>query len=221
MKKKSIPSIERIYNEYHKWTFYFSKGYFPKSIKNFQKAFEVEGRVDTLKKFQIFLQRNDQLVDWQIYIYSIARLTKTRYPLQYLGSLKGTKIYRDYINLTYNEEAEQQYIYDEIVRSLKNIGETLELYNVNFEQYFQVDSAIIPLSIKQLYSGTISPYFYAAFPKEFLAKTILSYQDDVYMEMFNIDKFTFIESSINRKRILMLKYNNVKSIVTKIEKLIF
>lgn len=221
MTKKSIPSIEQIYNEYHKWTFYFSKGSYPKSIKNFQKAFEVDGRVDLLNKFRQFLQRNDQLVDWHMYIYSIARLTKTRFPLNYLGSLKGTKIYRDYINLTYTEEYEQQHIYNEIIRSLKCLNETIELYKVNFEQYFNVDETLIPLSLKQLYSGAISSYFYAAFPQDFLIKTILKYPDDVYTELFNNDKFSFVDESINKKRMIMLKYNSIKPLVTKIEKLIF
>ena len=215
------PTIEQIYNTYHKWTMFFSKGVYPKRITNFEKVFSVDGRKEQLIKFQNFIKRNGYLVDWNIYIYSIARLTKNRFPLKLLGSLKGTKIYRDYIQLTYNEDVEQQYIYDEIVRSIKNLNITLNEQNITFEQYFDVDNSLIPLSIKQLYSGFISPYFYSCFPISFLNKTIIKYPDDVFVEMFQQEKFDFINNVISRKRICMLRYETIRTLVTKVEKLIF
>ena len=216
-----IPSIEQIYNTYHKWTMYFYKGIFPKQITNFDKVFEIEGRKEQLQKFQNFLKRNGSLVDWNIYIYAIARLTKIRFPLNLLGSLKGTRIYRDYINLTFNEEVEQQQIYDEIVRSIKNLNYTLKELNINFKQYFEMDNSLIPLSIKHLYSGYISPYFYSCFPGSFLNKTLITYLDDVYIEMFQQNKFDYINNVIVRKRSIMLRYENIRTLVAKVEKLIF
>ena len=44
-----IPTIEEIYNEYHKQTFFIRNGVYPKTIQNFTSLYEDERKVQQIK----------------------------------------------------------------------------------------------------------------------------------------------------------------------------
>ncbi len=92
-----VPTIEEIYNEYHKQTFYIRNGVYPKTLKNFDSIYSDPTKLQFLKSFVAFLERNKSSVDWKLYILALSKVLRTRYDLQYLGSFKGNKIYRDYV----------------------------------------------------------------------------------------------------------------------------
>ena len=91
----SVPTVEMIYNEYHKQTFYAKNGVYPKTIKNFSNLYNDETKVEYINYFIEFLKRNNGLVDWKLYIKALAQVFKQSNNLKFLGSFKGNKIYMD------------------------------------------------------------------------------------------------------------------------------
>lgn len=95
---KKFPTIEEIYNYYHNQTFFIMKGFYPKSVKNFDNLVSDSDK-ELLRKFQNFLKRNSEMIDWKLYIKSLAQYFKRRFELKVLGSLAANKIYRQYLSL--------------------------------------------------------------------------------------------------------------------------
>ena len=52
-----IPSIEEIYEEYHREVFFIAKSIYPRRLKNFDKIIDSEKR-ELLIRFQEFIKRN-------------------------------------------------------------------------------------------------------------------------------------------------------------------
>lgn len=92
-----IPSLEQIYNEYHKQTFFAMNGTYPKTIVNYDKFLKNQNAVELVKKFQNLLARNRDAIDWKLYIEALAQHFKTRFDLRYLSNLAGIKTYRSYV----------------------------------------------------------------------------------------------------------------------------
>ena len=92
-----IPTIEEVYNEYHKQTFYIRNGVYPRTIQDYSSLYADKNKVEKLKKFIEVLKRNRASIDWKLYILALAKVFQIRYDLKYLGSFAGNKIYRDYI----------------------------------------------------------------------------------------------------------------------------
>lgn len=97
-----IPTIEEIYNEFHRQRFYQQNGIYPRTIKNF-KALEDQQKREYLLRFQNMIRRNKNLINWKMYILAIAEVTQGNFDMSYLGTLKGTKIYRGYIRIASEE----------------------------------------------------------------------------------------------------------------------
>ena len=211
-----IPSIEEIYQYYHRETMYAMKGFYPKKIVNFDKCLS-EANIELLKRFQHFVEKNENLVNWKLYIIALAKYYKRRFEFKLLGSLAGTKIYKQYLafvdepnNLTEEE------IKNEITKSLLFLKQYLKSNELDFNDYFRIDENLIPISLKHIYSGSISKYFYACFPFERIIKFFYPYTNDVFFELFNVSKNEFIEI-IDQKRKNILKYQSIKEIIQKIE----
>lgn len=211
-----IPSIEEIYNEYHRQTFFILNGIYPKPIKNFQSLYNDKIKMQYLLKFQEILKRNRALIDWKLYILSLAHVLKKRYDLKLLGSFGGNKIYRDYIKCLNNNENVNE-IYFKIIQSLQFLKEFLKENNLSFLDYLKEDENLIPLSLKHIYSGTISIYFYACFPQQVIGKW-LNYSDDVFYELFDLPKYEFLQTYIVDKRYKILTSNKLKLLIEKLEK---
>lgn len=211
-----IPSIEEIYSYYHRETMYAMKGFYPKKITNFEKCITTSN-YELLKKFQKFIERNESIINWKLYIISIAKYYKRRFDLKILGSLGGTKIYRQYLNfIDQPDNLSENEIKLEIINSLKYLKEFIKTNNISFNEYLHFEENLIPISLKHLYSGSISKYFYACFPWNKLIKMFFHFPDDVFYELFNISKNEFIEL-ICYKRKYILKYQLIKDIIQKIE----
>lgn len=84
-----IPTVEEIYNEYHKQTFFIRNGVYPKTIHNFESLYEDERKVQQIKYFIEFIKRNRASVDWKLYILALTKVLKNRYDLKYLGSFRS------------------------------------------------------------------------------------------------------------------------------------
>ena len=71
-----VPTVEEIYNEYHKQTFYIRNGVYPKTIQNFKSLYDDPRKVEHIKFFIEFLKRNRASVDWKLYILSLSKVLK-------------------------------------------------------------------------------------------------------------------------------------------------
>lgn len=211
-----IPSIEDIYSYYHRETMFVMKGFYPRKIVNFEKCI-TPLNIEYLKKFQKFIERNENIINWKLYIIAISKYYKRRFDLRILGTLAGTKIYRQYLEFI-DEPANlsEDQIKNEIISSLKFLKNYLKENELNFNGYLNIQNNLIPISIKHIYSGSISKYFYACFPWNKIIKYFFSYSNDVFFEFFNISKNEFIEL-IDQKRKNILKYKSVREIIQKIE----
>lgn len=210
-----IPSIEQIYNEYHKQTFFVEHKFYPKTVKSF-KVLQNPAKVEYLKRFQQMIKRNRQALDWKLYIKAIAEVMNTRFDLKLLGTLAGTRIYRSYVKSLYMNKENQNQIYNEIIKSLTFLTSYLKENEITFNQYFNIDQNIIPLSLKHIYAGTISVYFYACINETKLYQ-LMNYSNDVFLEYFQMSKDEFFKNHILNKRQYIMKYPKIMSIIQKLE----
>lgn len=211
-----IPSIEEIYNEYHKQTFYIRNGVYPKTIQNFKSLYEDPRKVEHIKYFIEFLNRNRASVDWKLYIQALAKVTGNRFDLKYLGTFAGNKAYRDYVKSLHTNKDNINDIYNDIINTLTILTGYLKENNLTFIDYFDQDRMLLPLSLKHIYAGTISLYFYACFSQNVLAKWF-SYPDDVFQELFQLSKYEFLDTYIVSKRNTLLTNVKTQSLIEKLE----
>lgn len=211
-----IPTIEEVYNEYHKQTFYIRNGVYPRTIQDYSSLYADKNKVEKLKKFIEVLKRNRASIDWKLYILALAKVFQVRYDLKYLGSFAGNKIYRDYIKSLTLIDNETE-IYNAIINSLSFLVPYLKESCMSFEEYFNETDNIIPLSLKHIYAGTISIYFYACFSKNTLYKWF-HYPDDVFQELFQLSKTEFINTYILSHRDKILLNNKLNNLVLTLEK---
>lgn len=213
-----IPTVEEIYNEYHRETFYAAKSFYPKSIKNFDKVL-TKDKLELLTKFQNFIKRNPSMVDWKLYITACAQYFKRNFSLSVLGSLNGNKIYRTYIN--YNKMSLEKSIDDiekDIVSSLKFITEYSKDNNMTVPEYFKNRDDIIPIALKHIYSGSTSTYFYACLDSSTVFRMFSDIPDDVFFELFNCSRNDFLQYSVSEKHDKILCKKKLFEMINKISK---
>lgn len=213
-----IPTIEEIYNYYHRETFYAMKKVYPKAIKNFDSLYENKERVEYLKRFQLMLERNRDSVDWKLYIKALAQVFEKRFDIKLLGSFAGNKIYRDYVKCLYLDDNDEESMYKKIVQSIQFLSEYLKANNFKFADYFKENKDTNPLALQHIYAGTVSVYFYACLDKDKL-NGLFDYPDDLFLELFKLTKQEFLETYILSKRSYLLTYTKILKLIEKMEKI--
>lgn len=214
---KKFPTIEEIYNYYHGQTFFVMKGFYPKPVKNFDTLVNDNDK-ELLRRFQSFLKRNIDMIDWKLYIKSLAQYFKRRFELKILGSLAGNKIYRQYLMFNnLNSDKSEEDVYQEIINSLNFLKNYLKENEITFDEYFNLDVSTVPIYLKHIYGGIISQYFYACFPHSKLVRMFFNTPDDCFLEFFNLSKNEFIDLNIMNKRDNILKYQSIKTISDKFQ----
>lgn len=211
-----VPSIEEIYNEFHKQTFFMRNGVYPKTIKNFDNLYTDERKINHLKYFVKFLERNRETVDWKLYIFALAKVLKNSFELKHLGKFAANKIYRDYISSLQIDKDNPEVIYNEIVNSLKVLSGYLKENELTWDNYLNLNDNIIPTVLKHIYAGSVSLYFYACFPLQVLNKWF-NYPDDCFQELFKLNKNEFISIYFENKHNILLKNPRLVEIISKLE----
>ena len=217
MNQCRIPSLEEIYNELHRENFHALKGFYPRSIKNFDSILDKEKR-ELLMRFQQLIKKNVGLIDWKIYIKANAQYFKGRLQLKTLGSLQAGKIYKTYIEYNKTAPKTPEDIRGEIIRSLKFINIFCEENGMSLRQYFLDRENYIPVILTHLYSGSVSPYLYALFPQEQLFLAFGDIPDDVYEELFHCSRNELLEYNIKQKRDTILSYSVLQDLINKVER---
>lgn len=213
-----IPSLEEIYNEYHKQTFFAMNGTYPKTMVNFDKLHKSQNVIELLKKFQGLLSRNRDAINWRLYIEALAQHFKSRFDLKYLSNLAGIKTYRSYVQGKYQNKDDEEAIYNQIVQSLVFLSGYLKTNQLTLKDYFDLDRQTIPVALKQIYAGTISLYFYATFDPYKVNFEMLNYPNDLFLQYFSMNKDQFMENYIINKHKEILKYKKIKELIEKLQK---
>ncbi len=211
-----IPSIEEIYNEIHRQRFFYRNGIYPRKIKNFDALNDISKK-EPIIRFQNMIKRNQNSINWKLYIKSIAEITNGNFDLSYIGTLKGNKIYRGYIQYLYKKELSPNEIISEIKNSISFIITYIKNNNIKFKEYFNENRFILPITLEHIYAGYVSIYFYAALPPE-LSYKLLSYNDEQYEELFQCSKNDFFEQNINPIRNYIIKFSQIQNFLIKLEK---
>lgn len=211
-----VPSIEEIYNEFYREKFFASKGFYPRSIKNFDKVLD-ETKKTYLARFQDMVKRNMDLIDWKIYVKACAQYFKGRFELKALGSLQGTKVYRNWVSYNGSKELKPEEVKNDILDSLKFIRLFADGSGMSLREYFLDRSTMIPYVLKHLYSGSVSHYLYAIFPPDQLFKALGDIPDDVYLELFGCTRNELFEHSFKAKRSKILGMSSISKIINKLE----
>ena len=99
------------------------------------------------------------------------------------------------------------------------INSYLKTNNITFKEYFELDKDTIPISLKHIYAGTISTYFYAAFDPYKVGFDMLVYPNDLFLEYFSMNKEEFMQKYILNKHKDILKYKKIKELIEKIQKI--
>ena len=213
-----IPSLEQIYNEYHKQTFFAMNGTYPKTIVNYDKFLKNQNAVELVKKFQNLLARNRDAIDWKLYIEALAQHFKTRFDLRYLSNLAGIKTYRSYVQDKFQNTDDETKIYNQIVASLVFLSGYLKANELTIQEYYNLDIQTIPVALKHIYAGTVSLYFYAALDPYKVGFEMLNYSNDLFLQYFSMNKDQFMENYIINKHKEILKYKKIKEIMEKLQK---
>lgn len=211
-----IPSIEEIYEEYHREVFFVAKSIYPRRLKNFGKIIDSEKR-ELLVRFQEFIKRNFGSVDWKLYIKACARYYKRKFDLKLLGSLSANKIYRMYVSYSkLSDEQSIDEIYDDILNSIKFIKNFSSENEMTIKEYFTNRENAVPVIVKHIYAGTVSLYFYACLDPELNFRIFGDIPDDVFYEMFNISRNEFLNLFISKKRESILVKAKIFNIINNI-----
>jgi hypothetical protein len=211
-----IPGIEEIYNEYHKQTFFIRNGVYPRTIKNFENLYNDQRKVDYIKYFITFLERNRDTVDWKLYILALAKVLRNSFELKHLGKFGANKIYRDYVKSLQIEKNNIDEIYQEIINSITILSGYLKENELKWNDYLELDNNIIPVVLKHLYAGSVSLYFYACFPEHVLNKWF-NYSEDCFQELFKLSKYEFLNTYIISKRNIVLSNIKTQKLITTLE----
>lgn len=212
----TIPTIEEIYNEYHRQKFFQKNGIYPRPIKNFDSLNDPKKK-EYLLRFQNMIKRNRNTVNWKLYILAIAEVTQGHFDLSLLGTLKGTKIYRGYIEYKQKKNLEETDIINEVKKSLAVISNYISAQEIKLKDYFYQNIETSPVALQHIFSDLVSPYFYAILPSQ-LAYNLLCYHDDCFYDLFKCDKNEFFETIINPLHDNALKYQKVQDMSIKLEK---
>lgn len=213
-----IPTIEEIYEEYHREVFFATKSIYPRRLKNFDKIIDSEKK-ELLTRFQSFIKRNFGSVDWKLYIKACARYYKRKFDLKILGSLNGNKIYRMYVSYSkLSDEQSTDEIYDDIINSIKFIKDFSDENSISVKEYFLDRSSVVPIIIKHIYAGTVSLYFYACLDFNVNFNIFKDIPDDVFYEMFNVSRNEFLENFIKSKHDIIICKSKIFNIINNINK---
>lgn len=216
MNKYYIPTIEEIYNVYHRETMYVMKGIYPKNIKNFSNILNNKN-IELLTRFQNVIKRSYDSIDWKIYIKACAVYFKFRFDLKILGSLQGNKIYRNYLRyLNLNDEKTNDEIYNDILSSLKFLSNYLKDSEITLNDYLNTKNDVVPIFLKHLYSGSISSFLYACLDQYKIFKIFHDVPDDIFYELFNCSRNEYIENCILNKRSKIIGILKLKELINKI-----
>lgn len=176
----NIPTYEQVVQEFHRQTFYYKNGSYPRPIVNFETT-KYNKNKHLFEKFIKSVERNYGHINWSLMIESLGDFFKGYFNPMFLSNAKGIKIYKNYIRERQTVKTEN--IEKEVKRSIKNVLSFIaqdELRDV--DEYLTQGQYLLPTIAKHLSGGTISPYFLVMVPD--IKSIINSFGKDMKDEYF-------------------------------------
>jgi hypothetical protein len=202
-------TIEQIIQCFHKQTVFKKTGNYPRKLKNPMSSKYAKEHLSDFKNFLKFCEKNKEMVDWELYIESLADFYKGWFSPSVLTKIRAIKIYRNYISSKKSEDP-----YEEILKNLKFVFKYMKQNNIErVQDYFIENQYLIPTLAKHHSAGSVSIFFIALFSK--LKTVIALYPQDVKDEFF----YDF-EENINLARAKNLKIKKLRKIMENPEKII-
>jgi len=217
------PTLLDLYNEWRSQCLFQAKGVWPKKAQSLDNVKDKDKLIH-FEKFSKTLTDTDGLIDWKLYISSLASFYCGWFGPELLNSQKSIHIYKTSINIKNVEESEDD-IYAGILRSLKFIIVWCNANNIkNFDSYLFSEVTIFPPVLKHLSAGSITHYFLAiiphidtslsSFPKDVVdacASDFLRKYKDLKRKVFSIKKIREISDVIKMIDALIKKGETQKT----------
>lgn len=207
-------TIETLYNEYHRETFKVQHGFYPRQIKNFNLD---DSKKEFLNRFLRFCKKNVLTINPTLYIRACAEFFKYPFKMSVLGSLKGTRIYNEYISLhkEYMSDTDD-FIVDAIKTSFITINNWLdENENASVLDYFRSESGILPTFVFDLANRKISPYIFACIHTKEFKKMCSGIDDFAFSENVLLSVEEFMTDILEKKRIAMFRSERLRRLFDK------
>lgn len=206
-------TAEQLYNLYHKIVFHYEKGFYPKDVKNFEKAKSRKDWIYFQKLSELIERTGKDHIDPEFYIKCLVDFFKGRFPAKMLVHLKGFKIYK-MAKQEQNNEQDLSIVREKVLKSLKFTINFMKENNIKtIEDYIMSNSMLIPDIASHLYSGSISRQFFAILPN--IENKIKLFPPDVKIEYF--DK---IEEWLPRTRLIVGRDEKLRKLSANIDKVV-
>lgn len=205
----SVPTLMQVLQEYHRQTMFYSKGIYPRKIKNIEGSKLYKEHKAAFEKFIQFIKRNNGHIVWDKMIQILAEQHKGWFSPMMLSNQRGIKIYRTAVS-----KFDDVDIVKAVKSSIKNIDFKL------FDDYILANKNIIPTLCTDLYSGKVSPFLLALNPdiKSILINTYAKDIIDEYLSSFLTDCAYYRSKALSHKVLKNFANNfdiNFKKLKTK------
>lgn len=151
-----------VYNEYRKHTFYYERGFFPTAVKAVDNISD-KSKLVFFEKFIDMVYNNAGMIDWKLYIKSLAKFYNGNFDPKLLTSLKGIKIYKTHVQLL-NNSSDGNTIYDNVITSLRFVVDYCIESKIDFNGYLNENIELIPTLLKHYSAGSVSINFLVLVP---------------------------------------------------------
>jgi len=173
---RKIPSVLDLYNEWRSQCLFRKTGAWPRKVLSLDNVKDQDKLVH-FEKFIKTLENTDGIIDWKLYIESLASFYEGWFGPDLLNSQKSIHIYKTAINIK-NIEENTEDIYLGILRSLKFVVAYCNENDLHdFDSYLFDDSTLFPTILKHLSAGSITFYFLALIPN--IDVTLKAFPNDV------------------------------------------
>lgn len=212
---RTMPSILDLYNEWRSECLFRKTGTWPKKVTTLANIKD-QTKLVHFEKFLKTLADTDGVIDWKLYISSLASFYEGWFGPELLNSQKSIHIYKTSINIK-NIEDDPDDIYVGILRSLKFVAAYCNENNLpDFDSYMLENSTIFPTILKHLSAGSITFYFLALIPN--IDVTLKTFPNDVRDSCASdfLAKYKSLKNSVFSVK----KIRDVRDFVGLIDKLI-
>jgi len=154
---------EDIYREFHKHTVFYKTGIYPRTVKNFDKP-KAKPEWVYFERLAQMVDNNAGMINYRIYIESLARHYNGWFKPALLPSMKAIKIYKIHKTIM-NSTTDRELIYEGIIKSIKFIGDFCKENRIkDFDSYMYHNADYFPTMLKHFTAGSITSYFLTLIP---------------------------------------------------------
>ena len=208
-----IISPEEIYSEYYKQSFFKKQGFYPKELKNFDTDF-FNSHKDNFEKFAN-LCNSSGIIYHKIFIKALIYSFGPWFDCKLLGSQKGIKCYKNYIELI-NNSNNSEIILSLLKSSISFIIKYCKENNLkNFDDYLYENQFLIPTLAKHYKSGAISIFLLTSVPN--ILDLIKNFASDVQETFFYefTEKYEELRSRLIINKDVQIILRNLEKIINK------